>query len=124
MNNRRTLIDRPNTTNIKVMDRMVTELSPYMTDIEIDLIVEFMVKVEHSKYDINPSIEDSKTQIQLIIGSQRFKEVVDIWKSKNQKLLTSFGTMKYKSKTDTTDHTLYDGLDPTDNPEDFTKVYV
>ena len=124
MNNRRTLIDRPNTTNIKLFDRMVTELSPYMTDIEIDLIVEFMVKVEHSKYDINPSIEDSKTQIQLIIGSQRFKEVVDIWKSKNQKLLTSFGTMKYKSKTDTTDHTLYDGLDPTDNPEDFTKVYV
>jgi len=120
----RGLIDRPNTSNIKVFDRMVTELSPYMTEIEIDLIVEFMTKIKDSKFDINPSIEDSKTQIQMIIGQQRYNDVVDTWKQKNQKILTSWGTLKYKSKTDPSDTTLYDGLDDTDNPDDWEKVYV
>lgn len=121
---KKSLIDRPDTTNIKVLDRMVTELSPYMTEIEIDLIVEFMVKIKDSKFDINPSIEDSKTQIQMIIGQQRYNEVVDIWKQKNQKVLSSWGTLKYKNKLDTSDTTLYDGLDPEDNPDDWEKVYV
>lgn len=124
MKNLKSLIDRPNTANIKVLDRMVTELSPYMTEIEIDLLVEFMIKIKDSQHDINPSVEDSKTQIQLIIGTQRYNEIVEIWKSKNQKLLTSFGTLKYKNKKDTSDKTLYDGLDPTDNPDDWEKVYV
>lgn len=117
----RQLIDRPDTSNIKVLDRMVTELSPYLSEIEIDLIVEFMVKIKDSKFDINPSIEDSKTQIQLIIGQQRYNEVVDVWKQKNQKLLTSWGTMKYKHKVD---KTIWDGLDDTDNPDDYEKIYV
>lgn len=103
---------------------MVTELSPYMNEIEIDLLVEFMHKLSDTKHDVNPSIEDSKTQIKLIIGSQRYEEVVDVWKQNNQKLLTSFGTLKYKNKKDPSDKTLYDGLDPTDNTEDWEKVYV
>lgn len=118
------LIDRPNTSNIKVFDKMVTELSPHMSEIEIDLIVEFMTKIDGSQYDVNPSIEDSKTQIQMIIGQQRFNDIVEVWKQKNQKLLSSFGTLKYKNKLDTSDKTLYDGLDPTDNPDDWEKVYV
>lgn len=120
----RKLIDRPDTSNIKVFDRMVTELSPYMSEIEIDLIVEFMTKIQASKYDVNPSIEDSKTQIQMIIGSTRYNDIVDAWKQKNQKVLSSWGTLKYKNKLDTSDKTLYDGLDPTDNPDDWEKVYV
>lgn len=120
----KTLVDRPNTNNIKVFDRMVTELSPYMTEIEIDLIVEFMTKINNSKFDINPSIEDSKTQLKMILGSDRYEEIVNVWKQNNQKLLSSFGTLKYKNKKDTSDKTLYDGLDPTDNPEDWEKVYV
>ena len=117
----RGLIDRPNTSNIKVFDRMVTELSPYMTEIEIDLIVEFMTKISGSKFDVNPSIEDSKTQIQMIIGRQRYDEIVNVWKEKNQKILTSFGTLKFKHKVD---KTLWDGLDPEDNPDDYEKIYV
>jgi len=117
----KTLIDRPNTNNIKVFDKMVTELSPYMSEIEIDLVVEFMTKIDGSKYDVNPSIEDSKTQIQMIIGTQRYHDIVDVWKQKNQKILTSFGTLKFKHKVD---KTLWDGLDPTDNPEDYEKIYV
>ena len=117
----KTLIDRPNTNNIKVFDKMVTELSPYMSEIEIDLVVEFMTKIDGSKYDVNPSIEDSKTQIQMIIGTQRYHDIVDVWKQKNQKILTSFGTLKFKHKVD---KTLWDGLDPEDNPDDYEKIYV
>ena len=119
------LIDKPIfVNNIKNFDRMVTELSPYMNEIEIDQCVEFMHKISDSKHDINPSIEDSKTQLQIMLGSDRYKEIVDTWKQKNQRLLSVFGTMKYKNKLDPTDKTLYDGLDPEDKPEDWEKVYV
>lgn len=117
----KTLLDRPFTNHIKNLDRMVTELSPYMTEIEIDLLVEFMTKISDSEYDINPSIEDSKTQIKLIIGSDRYEEVVWEWKLKNQKLLTSFGTKKYQHKVD---KTIWDGLDDTDNVNDYEVIYV
>lgn len=119
------LVDKPIfVNNIKNFDRMVTELSPYMNELEIDQCVEFMHKISDSKHDINPSIEDSKTQLQIMLGSDRYKEIVDTWKQKNQKLLSIFGTMKYKNKLDPSDKTLYDGLDPEDKPEDWEKVYV
>ena len=116
-----TLIDRPNTNQIKNLDRMVMELSPFMTEFEIDSIVEFMTKIKDSKYDINPSIEDSKTQLKLILGSDRYEEIVMSWKMKNQKLLTSFGTLKYKEKST---GLIFDGLDPADKPDDYEKIYV
>lgn len=116
-----TLIDRPHTDHIRNLDRMVTELSPYMTEFEIDQIVSFMVKLKDTKHDINPSIEDSKTQIKLIIGSDRYDEVVMKWKMSNQKLLTSFGTLKFKDKST---GMIYDGLDPTDDPINYEKIYL
>ena len=118
------LIDRPHTNHIRNFDRMTTELSPYMTEFEIDQIVEFMVKLKDTKYDINPSIEDSKTQLRLILGSERYEEIVMQWKLKNQQILSSFGTLKYKNKKDPSDKTLYDGLDDTDDPKDWEKIYV
>jgi len=120
----RKLIDRPFTNHIRNLDRMTTELSPHMTELEIDQVVEFMVKLKDTKHDINPSIEDCKTQLKLILGSDRYEEIVWQWKMNNQKILTSFGTLKYQNKLDTADKTLYDGLDPEDNPNDYTKVYV
>lgn len=116
-----TLIDRPHTNQIKNFDRMTMELSPYMTELEIDSIVEFMTKISDSKHDINPSIEDSKTQLKLILGSARYEEIVMSWKMKNQKLLTSFGTLKYKEKST---GLIFDGLDQQDNPSDYEKIYV
>ena len=120
----RQLIDRPHTNHIRNFDRMTTELSPYMTEFEIDQIVEFMVKLKDTKHDMNPSIEDSKTQLKLILGSDRYEEIVMKWKLQNQKILSSFGTLKYKNKKDSTDKTLYDGLDDTDDPKDWEKIYV
>lgn len=115
------LVDRPTNTNIRVFDKMVTELSPYMTEFEIDQIVSFMMTIKDSKWDINPTVEDSKTQLQLILGSDRFADICKQWNSKNQKWLTVFGTRKYRHKID---KTYWDGLDDTDNPEDYEIVWI
>ena len=109
---------------VDIMNKMVTELSVYMNDIELDKCMDFMFTIETSKFDINPTVTDCKTQLKLILGSDRYEEIVDKWKQNNQKLLSVFGTMKYKNKLDTTDKTLYDGLDPEDNPDGWEKVYV
>ncbi len=109
---------------IDIMNKMVTELSLYMTEIELDRCLDFMYQIEDSKFDINPTVSDCKTQLKLILGSDRYDEIVDKWKSNNQKILSVFGTLKYKNKKDTTDKTLYDGLDPEDEPQDWEKIYV
>ena len=109
---------------VDIMNKMVTELSLYMTDMELDRCMDFMYEIENSKFDINPTVSDCKTQLKLILGSDRYDEIVDKWKQNNQKILSVFGTLKYKNKKDTTDKTLYDGLDPEDNPEDWEKIYV
>jgi len=109
---------------IDIMNKMVTELSLYMTDLELDRCMDFMYEIENSKFDINPTVSDCKTQLKLILGSDRYDEIVQKWKDNNQKVLSVFGTLKYKNKLDPSDKTLYDGLDPEDNPEDWEKIYV
>jgi hypothetical protein len=116
------LIDRPmNVSHIANFNKMVTELSPYMTEIEIDSCVEHMFLLEHSKLDVNPSVTDCKTQLQIMLGSDRFLEICKAWNAKNQKWLTVFGKLKYKKISD---GSYWDGLDPEDNPDDYEKTYV
>jgi hypothetical protein len=118
----RGLIDRPmNVSHIANLNKMVTELSPHMTEIEIDKCIDQMYILEHSVNDSNPSIEDCKTLLQLTLGSERFLEICKKWNEKNQKWLTVFGKMKYKCKK-TGDY--YDGLDPEDNADEYEKVYI
>lgn len=100
---------------------MTVELSPYMTEYEIDQCVGFMCKLCDTANDINPTASDCKTQFELMFGRDRFLEICKQWNEKNQKFLTSFGQLKYKGKTD---GVLYDGLDPEDNPNDYEKVYI
>jgi hypothetical protein len=109
---------------VDIMNKMVTELSVYMHESELDRCMDFMYTIENSKFDINPTVEDCKSQIKLILGSDRFSEVIEQWNKNNQKLLSVFGVLKYKNKKDSSDKTLYDGLDPEDNPDDWEKVYV
>jgi hypothetical protein len=119
------MIDKPIITDkFRAFDKMVSELGPFMNVFEVDKCVDFMYTIEHSKYDINPSISDCKTQLQIILGSDRYEQVVSEWKKYNNKFVTQFGTLKFKSKLDPTDKTLYDGLDPEDNPDEWEKVYV
>ena len=115
------LIDKPfYVGHIKNFDKMVTELSPYMTEIEIDQCISFMHTLQDTKNDINPSPEDCKSQLQIMFGRDRFLELTQAWGQKNQKFLSVFGSLKFKDKR-TGEY--YDGLDETDNPADYEKVY-
>jgi hypothetical protein len=118
----KTLLDRPYYTgHIRNFDKMTVELSPYMSEYEIDQCIEFMLTLKDTKFDVNPSTEDCKTQLQIMFGRDRFLEICKAWNAKNQKWLTVFGTLKYKHKQD---GTYWDGLDETDNPNDYEKVYI
>lgn len=116
------LIDKPfYVGHIKNFDKMVTELSPFMNEYEIDQCISFMHTLKDTKNDINPSPEDCKTQLKIMLGSDRFLELTQEWGKKNQKFLSVFGSLKFKDKR-TGEY--YDGLDETDNPEDYEKVYI
>ena len=116
------LIDKPfYVGHIKNFDKMVTELSPFMNEIEIDQCISFMHTLQDTKNDINPSPEDCKTQLQIMFGRDRFLELTQKWGQKNQKFLSVFGALKYKDKRD---GKFYDGLDETDNVDDYEKVYI
>ena len=116
------LIDKPfYVGHIKNMDKMVTELSPFMTEIEIDQCISFMHTLRDTKHDINPSPEDCKTQLKIMLGSDRFLELTKQWGAKNQKFLSVFGSLKYKEKST---GKFFDGLDETDNVDDYEKVYI
>ena len=117
----RGLIDKPMYVgHIKNFDKMVTELSPFMRDDEIDKCIGFMFTLQDTKNDINPSPEDCKSQLKIMLGSDRFLELSQQWGVKNQKFLSVFGSLKFKHKA-TGEY--YDGLDETDNSEDYEKVY-
>jgi hypothetical protein len=121
----RDMIDKPITTDkFRAFDKMVSELGPYMNIFEVDRCIDFMYEISDSKFDVNPSISDCKTQLQIILGLERYEIVVSEWKKYNQKVLTQFGTLKFKNKKDPTDKTLYDGLDDTDDINEWEKIYV
>ncbi len=116
------IIDKPfYVGHIKNFDKMVTELSPFMNEYEIDQCISFMHTLKDTKHDINPSPEDCKTQLQIMLGSDRFTELTKQWGQKNQKFLSVFGSLKYRLKSD---GSYWDGLDETDNVEDYEKVYI
>ena len=116
------LIDKPMYVgHIKNFDKMVTELSPHMTELEIDQCISFMHTLTDTKNDINPSPEDCKTQLQIMLGRDRFLEMTQKWGQKNQKFLSVFGSLKFKEKAT---GKFYDGLDETDNAEDYEKIYI
>ena len=116
------VIDKPfYVGHIKNFDKMVTELSPFMNEIEIDQCISFMHTLTDTKNDINPSPEDCKTQLQIMFGRDRFLELTQQWGKKNQKFLSVFGSLKYRLKSD---GSYWDGLDETDNVEDYEKVYI
>jgi hypothetical protein len=56
-----------------------------------------------------------------MFGRDRFLELTQAWGKKNQKFLSVFGSLKFKEKST---GKFYDGLDETDNVEDYEKVYI
>ena len=116
--NTRALIDKPNTSDIRPLDRMVCELSKYMTELEIDQCVSYMDMTHDSKFDINLTPGDAADQLKLILGKERYEYIKMLW-SKNNSHLINGGRTKYVHKTT---GVIYDGLDTTDNPLDYDKV--
>ena len=105
----------------KIMNRMVTELSLYMHPIELDKCMDFMWSLESGEFDTNMSVGDCETQLKLILGSERYEMMREEWGQNNQKLMSVYGTLKYKCKKD---GSVYDGLVPEDLETDYEKVYV
>ena len=116
----RQLIDRPNTNHCRSLDRMIVEFSKYLSELEMDICVEFLEKIKDSKWDVNWSEEDAATQMKMMLGEERYKQLKICWSKDNQHLLQNLGQKKYLGK----DGVYYDGLDPEDNPEDYTITYV
>lgn len=104
------------------MERMVVELSPFMSDLELQACLNFLDNISDSKFDINPSVEDSKAQMRLILGRDRYDELVYRWTEKNQTLLqkTDGARKRLRRKSD---GTVWDGLDPEDDPNDYEVYY-
>jgi hypothetical protein len=104
--NLKQLIDKPDTANIRPLDRMIAELSPFLTDLEID--------------DINLTIGDAAFQMRIILGKERYEQVKLQWALRNQHLIGE-GLVKYVRLSD---NTVWDGLDPSDNPLDYKRIQI
>ena len=105
----------------KIMDKMITELSLYMHPIELDKCMDFLWTCEQGNFDANLSVTDCETQLKLILGSERYSMIQEKWSQSNQKILSVYGTLKYKCKKTSK---IYDGLDADDEVTDYEKIYV
>ena len=114
------LIDRPHTSHCRSLDRMIVEFSKYLGPFELDVCLEFLEKISDSKWDVNWSEDDAATQMKLMLGNDRYKELKIQWGKDNQHLLKNVGTIKYLGL----DGVYYDGLDPEDKIEDYTITYI
>ena len=104
------------------LERMTVELSPFLNEWELDRVMEFNNTISTSQFDMNPSVEDCVGQFKIMLGEERYHEVVRQWNQKNQPLLKDIGkTMKFRRKSD---GTYWDGLDPEDNPNDYDIYYI
>lgn len=107
---------------LRNLERMTVELSPFLNEWELDIVMEFNKTISGSKFDLNPSVDDCVGQFKIMLGEERYYEVIRQWNQKNQPLLQSIGkTKKLRRKSD---GTYWDGLDPEDNPSDYEEVYV
>lgn len=120
MTDLRTLIDRPYNSKIKNFDLMVAQLSKYLNPYEIDLLVDFMDTIAGSQWDINPTPTDCASQFRIILGSERYEQVVAKWSAANQNLIVD-GKKKF---IHIATGQVFDGLDETDNPHDYREIYI
>lgn len=108
--------------DIKHLDRIIVELSPFMTEMEIDQALELSMLMNSSKFDTNLSIDDCIAQMRLMLGKDRYDDLVMQWTEKNQPLVKEVSNKKkYRHKAT---KMLYDGLDDYDNPDDYEVIYL
>ena len=120
-NELKTFIDRKDTSRIQLLDKIIAELSPFLSPFALDILITHMNLISGSKYDVNPSVTDCVELIKELIGIEVYTDAKMQWTLANQKAVTPFGTKKYRDKKT---HILYDGLDPEDIESDFEIIYV
>ncbi len=118
----KTLIDRMGAANQKNinLDRMVCELSRYMTEWEIDQCVAVLNTLATSEFDINLTVDDAALQLKIILGDERYQEVKQQWSLNNQHLIPDGRVKYYRAQ----DNTWWDGLDDSDDPKDYQRVVL
>lgn len=116
----KTLIDRHDTSKIKNLDRMVTELSKHMSEFEIDKCIDLINTMSQSQYDINLSVDDAAAQLRLTLGRDRYQYLKYLWSKSNQSLIKE-GKTKFVHK-ETGD--IFDGLDPDDDPAHYDRIMM
>jgi len=105
----------------KIFDKMITELSLYMYPMELDRCQAFLFDCEQGNFDTNLTISDMETQLRIILGTDRYRAIKELWQINNQKLLSVFGTQKFKYKKT---GELFDGLDDYDDPLEYEKIFI
>ncbi len=102
------------------LDRMVCELSRYMTEWEIDQCVAVLNTLATSEFDINLTVDDAALQLKIILGDERYQEVKQQWSLNNQHLIPDGRVKYYRAQ----DNTWWDGLDDSDDPKDYQRVVL
>ena len=120
-NELKTFIDRKDTSRIQLLDKIIAELSPYLSPFALDILITHMNLISNSQHDVNPSVTDCIELIKELIGNDVYTDAKFNWTMANQKTVTAFGTKKYRDRKT---NQLYDGLDDTDNPSDYEIIYV
>lgn len=120
-NELKTFIDRKDTSRIQLLDKIIAELSPFLSPFALDILITHMNLISGSKWDVNPSVTDCVELIKELIGIDVYTDAKMQWTLANQKAVTPFGIKKYRDKKT---HILYDGLDPEDIESDFEIIYV
>lgn len=115
-----TTLDRRDTSQIKTLDRVFMELSPFMTAEEVDQVVIFMNTISTSKIEGNWTADDAISQLRIMLGQERVYNLKAQWSAKNQHLIERVDN-KIKYVCNRTQQ-VYDGLDPHDDPADYTVI--
>lgn len=121
----RTIIDRPNTSQIRNLDRCVVELSKYMTELEIDRCVDLLTTMSKQNVDVNLTVDDAAAQLRILLGSERYEMLKAKWSQDNQQLIKTTPDYLPKIKyVRVSDGSVWDGLDPEDRVEDYKQIIM
>lgn len=100
-------------------ERLAAELSPLMTQLECERVVEFLNTLTQSRIETNWTIDDAASQMRILIGSERYQQLKTEWSIRNQPLITN-GQRKYRDRQGR----LWDGLDEEDDPREYEIIYL
>jgi len=109
------------TKDYKIFEFILSQLGPYMMSGEVDAILDFLYELENTKYSVSFTAHQAESQMRLILGSDRYTEIVLEWSERNQKYLKQFNNKYFQH---TTTKKLKKTLDELDDPTEFKDFYI